>query len=43
MERNQETTNDYANHYGSIGVTMKLNKAILKFVKLGITMNTSFK
>ncbi len=38
MERDQETSDDYANHYGSIGATMDINKAVLKFVKLGITM-----
>ena len=38
MERNKKATNDYANHYGSIGVNMDVNKVIYKFIRFAFSI-----
>jgi len=38
MERDPEMSNDYANHYGSLGVFMNVNKALLTFIKIGVAI-----
>ena len=43
MERDKETSDDHANHYGSIGaqvrsVNMDINKALFSFIKIAFSV-----